>query len=281
MLEDAESETLDFIGSATTAMPVTTLAGRMAKRLQFSLREFRAERTAEAAFAYLRRTIEESGVFVLLLGNLGSHHTNIPLGIFRGFAISDPIAPLVVINDQDAKAAWAFTAMHELAHLWLGDTGVSGLEASGSREQYCSDVAGEVLLPTSELALIPKAMALDTAVAVISDFAKVRNVSRAMVAYRLLRVGIINKRLWMELSEYFLEEWLEFKQRQADKQRAAESGPNYYVVRRHRVGAALLGLVRRSLHEGSITYTKASKVLGVKPRNVDPLLYAGVMRGIQ
>jgi hypothetical protein len=102
-----------------------------------------------------------------------------------------------------------------------------------------------------------------------------------MVAYKLLRAGVINKPTWSELSAHFHKEWLAFRQRQTERQRASEGGPSYYVVRRHRVGPALLGLVRRSLDEGNITYTKASRVLGVKPRNVEPLLYSGVMRGVR
>jgi hypothetical protein len=49
-------------------------------------------------------------------------------------------------------------------------------------------------------------------------------------------------------------------------------GPNYYIVKRHRVGDALLGLMRRAIDEGTTTYTKAGRVLGVKPTNVEPLL---------
>jgi hypothetical protein len=93
-----------------------------------------------------------------------------------------------------------------------------------------------------------------------------------MVSYKLLRADMIPPLLWSELNARFRKEWLQFKQHQAEKQKALESGPNYYVVRRHRVGPALLGLVRRSLDDGVITYTKASRVLGVKPRNVEPLL---------
>jgi Zn-dependent peptidase ImmA (M78 family) len=129
------------------------------------------------------------------------------------------------------------------------------------------------------LASFPKVAAFKNAVSEISAFAEDRRVSRSMVAYKLLRAGIINRPMWSELSAHFHKEWLVFKQRQADRQKALGSGPSYYVVRRHRVGPALLGLVRRSLDEGNITYTKAGRVLGVKPRNVEPLLYAGSMRG--
>jgi Zn-dependent peptidase ImmA (M78 family) len=281
MTEDSESEPIGFVGSITTETPVNKLALLVAEQLQFSLREFQAEKTNEAAFAYLRMKIERSGVFVLLLGNLGSHHTNIPVEIFRGFALSDSIAPLIVINDRDSRAAWSFTALHELVHLWLGNTGVSGLEATSSIEQYCNDLAGEILLPTADLKSFPKLVTLDNAISEISAFAQDHRVSRAMVAYKLLRAGIINRSMWSELSADFNREWMALKQRKADAQKSSESGPDYYVVRRHRVGPALLDLVRRSLDEGNITYTKAGRVLGVKPTNVGPLLDSESVRGVR
>jgi hypothetical protein len=89
------------------------------------LTAFRAQGSPEAAFALLRSKVETAGVFVLLIGNLGTH-TAIDVAAFRGFALADNIAPFIVINDQDAKSAWSFTLLHELAHLWIGETGVSG-----------------------------------------------------------------------------------------------------------------------------------------------------------
>ena len=280
-LEDEEAENLAFIGSATMDVPVVVLATRIAEDVKFSLGAFRAEKNGDDAFGYLRSQIETAGIFVLLLGNLGSYHTNIPLEIFRGFAVADALAPMVVINDQDAKTAWSFTALHELAHLWLGSTGVSGGDPAIQIEQYCNDVAGEVLLPNAELKDFPKTESFDNTAAAISAFARERRVGRSMVAYKLYRVGSIAKPMWVTLSEHFRKEWLDTKQQLAEKQRETEGGPSYYVVRRHRVGDALLGLMRRALDEGAITYTKAGRVLGVKPTNVEPLLAAGSTRGIR
>jgi hypothetical protein len=42
------------------------------------------------------------------IGNLGGNHANIPVEIFWGFAIADPTAPFIVINDQDAHTASFF-----------------------------------------------------------------------------------------------------------------------------------------------------------------------------
>src|SRR5579872_71098 len=185
--EDAESEHLKFVGSANINLPAEALAENIVQEIEFSLREFRSQDSIEDAFAYLRSRIEESGIFVLLLGNLGSHHTDISVETFRGYAIADEIAPVVVVNDHDAKSAWSFTALHEVAHLWLGTTGISGFRPELRIERYCNDVAGEILLPSREhgdlarLRLKPSALLIED----ISRFANERKISRAMVAYKL------------------------------------------------------------------------------------------------
>ena len=278
LLEDTEAGALPFIGSAKPTTPAAELAARITKQLQFDLNTFRGKKTIEEAFAYLRQKAEASRIFVLLLGNLGSHHTNIPVETFRGFALADKIAPLVVINDNDALSAWSFTTLHEVAHLWLGETGVSDSAGSLPVEQYCSDAAAEILLPRADLEELVQigAATFDRMAEQVSRFADRRNISRAMVAYRLFRAGSINEKTWGALKERFFKEWLAHAEREALKQKSREGGPSYYVVRRHRIGKALLNLVGRSIGEGLLTYTKAARLLGVKARNVDPLLSGGV-----
>jgi Zn-dependent peptidase ImmA (M78 family) len=274
LLEDSDAERLEFIGSATYDVPEAELAQRIARRIKFNLNEFRRQDTIEDAFAYLRSRLEDAGIFVLLLGNLGSHHSNIPVDTFRGFALADDIAPLAVINDNDAASARSFTALHEVVHLWLGDTGVSGWTTEFAAEQYCSDVAALILLNPAELNELKGigALRLEQQVEQITRFAQSRKISRAMVAYRLFRTHTITRRNWDDLKRHFKESWLAHKEREALNKANKEGGPSYYVVRRHRIGKALLGLVDRSLGEGLLTYTKAARLLGVKARNVGPLL---------
>ena len=110
-----------------------------------------AEPTAENAFRLLRSRTEDAGVFVLLQGDLGSHHTAIDVEVLRGLAIADDVAPFVVINGNDSRAAWSFTLLHELTHLLPGQTGFSGVNSGTEIEEFCNNVAAEWLLPARTL----------------------------------------------------------------------------------------------------------------------------------
>lgn len=276
-LEDAEEAVvLPFVGSVKMGERIDEVCRLIRKTLAFDLDQFRRKRTVEDAFRYLRDQVEQIGVFVLLIGNLGSHHSNLSPDVFRGFALADKISPFIVVNDQDAKAAWSFTVLHELAHIFLGETGISGGAFEKKIERFCNDVASELLMPGEELEQWkPRIGNLKDLESDISNFANSKKISRAMVTYRLYTSGRITKELWETLSAHFRDLWL--KEKASIKQAAADAdgAPSYYVVRRHRLGNALVRIVKRTLDEGILTPTKAGRVLGVRPTNV-ALLVDGV-----
>src|SRR5215468_5016980 len=273
LVDDEEAKPLSFIGSMKLSDGVGAVLASIRQVIRIELSEFRAQASPESAFALLRSRVEAAGIFVLLMGNLGSHHTAIDVEVFRGFALADNVAPFVVLNDQDAPSAWSFTLIHELVHLWLGTTGVSGAFIDTKIEKFCNDVAGSFLLPANELPFVGVDLttAVETAAQRIGEFAEERNVSRSMVAYSLLRAGLLSDKTWRTLTGQFKSQWL--RSRDAKRERRKErAGPSYYVVRRHRLGPALLHFVSRSMSEGALSPTKAGQVLGVKPRSVTPLL---------
>ena len=145
VLEDEDdANPLEFVGSMEMAVGVPTIQASIVSTIDLSLAEFREQSSPELAFALLRSRAEAAGVFVLLMSNLGSYHTSIDLEAYRGFTLSDEIAPFIVINDQDSRAAWSFTLLHELTHLWLGQAGISGARAVQVIEQFCNDVGANI-----------------------------------------------------------------------------------------------------------------------------------------
>jgi len=272
--DDDDTHPLPFIGAQRVDSGVSAVVSSLQEVIGLTAEEFSAQHTVENAFALLRQKAESVGIFVLLIGNLGSHHSNLELETFRGFALADPLAPFIVLNDQDARSAWSFTLVHELAHLWIGETGVSNQGSETKVEKFCNDVAGEFLFPSALAAEVGVSLqtSVPDAYTKISEFAQTRNLGRSFVAYKLLRLNLLDKPTWSQLSQTFLDEWRSDRADRKEKAKAKDSGPNYYVVRRHRLGVALLNTVSRMLADGSLTPGKAGRVLGVKPRSVEPLL---------
>lgn len=264
-----EAPILPFVGSFDRKNGAEALATNIVATLGFNLQNFRR---APKAFAYLRECAEAAGIFVLLIGNLGSHHSALNVELFRGFALADPVAPFVVINDQDSEAAWCFTLLHELAHIWLGQTGVSGGAPRSAVEIFCNDVAGRILLPAAEIAQEEdlRAAPLAQVIAKIGEIATARQVSHSMVAYKLFRESLITHEQWSAATTLFRELWIRNRGAARDA-RSGEGGPDYYVVRRHRLGNRLIKLSRRMLADGSLSPSKAAAILGVKPNSVYPL----------
>ena len=277
LLDEEEAGPLPFIGSAKMKDGPTQVAASIERTLGFERETFRSHRNQGAAFAYLRGRVEATSVFVLLVDNLGSHHTTISAELFRGFALADEIAPFVAVNANDAKGAWSFTLVHELAHLWLGATGVSGQSVERKIERFCNDVASEFLVPAAELAglAIDPDAELARRKAAITAFAYDRNVSSTMIAYKLYTAGKITFGDFEVLRNAYRQDYLERKEAQRELGRKSDGGPSYHIVRRQRLGTALVSLVDRMMNAGALTTTKAGKVLGVKPRNVQGVIDAG------
>ncbi|NBC32913.1 MAG: ImmA/IrrE family metallo-endopeptidase [Alphaproteobacteria bacterium] len=274
--DDDDARRLAFVGSLRVTEPIPAAAETIRRSLGIAgdLPRPCGQNGAEEVFGVLRERVEALGVFVMLVGNLGSHHTTMSERIFRGFAIADDLAPFIVINDQDAKAARSFTLMHELVHVFVGSSGVSGAPSTvmpdtplARVERFCNDVAGEFLLPEASIGPVADDMS-----EAIADLASARGVSEAMVAYRFWRTNRISEETYRELAAMYAARWQQHRQRRREAARETEGGPSYYVVRKHRLGNALLGLVGRSLRANELTHTKAAKVLGVKPSSVEPLV---------
>ncbi len=274
LLEDEEIELHDFIGSKSARDSAVEIAQSIQSTIGFDLAKFRSG-NEESGFTYLRNCFERHGVFVVLLGNLGSYHSNISAMSFRGYAIADPIAPFIVVNDNDAPVAWSFTVLHEAAHLWLGKTGVSGSTEGARIERLCNEVAGLILLPRVDLQFLRDSRAnnFEKTLEFISEFASSRKVSRRMVAYQLLLLNKMDRQLYQRVSDRFFEDWQRSKEREKSNRSGTGGGPNRYVVLRHRLGHALVGLARRSFDRGALTPTKASRLLGVNAGAVRNFLH--------
>jgi len=149
--ESGASE-VEFVGSARPDASAKTIASDIRSWINLDNIPIRSK-NADQHLRTLIRRVESIGVLVLRSGVVGNN-TSRPLSVreFRGFSLSDRFAPLIFINSLDSKSAQSFTLMHELGHIWRGDSGISGglQQSSSGVETLCNKVAAEVLVPGSE-----------------------------------------------------------------------------------------------------------------------------------
>jgi len=265
LIDEDEEKRLDFIGKHTIDSGVKRVVNEIREVTNISLDDYRNQPTYKEAFRFLRQQTEKTGVYVLLKGNLGSYHSNIGLTAFRGFALSDDVAPFIVINDLDTESAWSFTLLHEMAHLILGKTGISGLYGDNQIEKFCNESASEFLLPKEEFDRFQvSSNDFDNIKIEISKYAFSKKLSSSHITYRLYKRGDITKSLWKKLHEFYNEKWLENREAVRIKNKLKEGGPNYYVVKNYKLGA-LVELVQRLTYSGALTTTKAGMLLDIKP----------------
>ncbi len=268
LIDEDEGFEVEFIGKCKVNQGIDHISQVIKEALKLNIEEYRSHQTYDDAFKYLRNRAEGAGIFVLLQGNLGSHHTNISVDAFRGFALSDNVAPFIIINDRDAKVAWSFTLLHEMVHLSLGQTGVSGDYAEKQIEKFCNDVASEILLPSTEFKdFKPTHLDFENIKEKISEYALLKKISNSHIVYRLYRAEIIDKNLWKQLSDFYHKQWRAIHDREKEKNRKSEGGPNYYVVKKYKLGA-LVTLAQRFAYSGTLSTTKAGLLLNMRPLKV-------------
>lgn len=150
-------ERIAFVGRFDPRTPPKIIAADIADVLGIAGMRASVSNWDSFLTAFVRKA-EAVGVLVFRSGVVESNNHR-PLNVreFRGFAISDQIAPLVFINSKDAKVAQIFTLAHELAHLWIGASGVSNPDYALSAEEQvnpidrvCDKVAVELLVPEDD-----------------------------------------------------------------------------------------------------------------------------------
>lgn len=250
---------LPFVGSASMQEAPDAVAQRLRETLRLSSEARRQLPSWTDALRQLIATAEDAGVMVMTSSVVGSNsHRKLDVGEFRGFALADALAPLVFLNGADSKAAQMFTLAHELAHVWLGATGVSDTQAGQVPEQiterWCNQVAAELLMPMEELrathqrhAPIPDE---------IQRLAREFKVSTLVALRRLFDAGYISQTALWQLYREEQERLRTLKER--------SSCGDFYRSLGARTSKRFARAILSSTLEGLTSFPDAFRMLGVR-----------------
>lgn len=245
---------VSIVGAATLRDDPEKIAERLRPQLGITAEERSEIPTWTDALRRLIERVEAAGVLVMVSGVVGSNNTRkLNPQEFRGFALSDEIAPVIFINGSDTKAAQIFTLGHELAHIALGQSVLSDATPravpSQAVEAWCNRFAAEFLVPKKELEEIPGTD--------LQSLARRFKVSTLAVLRRLFDVGRIPER------EYWSRFDLELE-RIRDIEARGGGGGNFYYTTMARAGRRLTRALIVSTLEGQSSFSETLRLLGFK-----------------
>lgn len=249
---------LPFVGSARLDTPVEEAAAQMRSILKFDLDQRRTCPTWTDALRRFVSQADELGILVMCSGVvMNNSHRHLNPEEFRGFAISDDLAPLVFINGADTKSAQMFTLAHELAHVWLGQSAVSDSDPSilprNEVENWCNRVAAEMLVP---LKVLSSELDRDADLALeISRLARCFKVSTLVILRRIHDAGGLSRHDFREAYRDELERIGRIPK---------GGGGNFYLMQAARVSKQFARCLVVSTLEGQTSFTEAFRLLGVK-----------------
>jgi Zn-dependent peptidase ImmA (M78 family) len=172
--------------------------------------------------------------------------------------MADSYAPLVFINGSDSKSAQMFTLAHEIAHIWLGTTGVSDSEAVDQpvqeAENWCNRVAAELLVPLATLRteFAPNSPLQSETKRLAGRF----KVSTLVLLRRIFDLGKITRD---QLREEYSNELARIEAISREK---GAGGGNFYLTLPVRVSKRFARALVVSTLEGQTLYRDAFRMLG-------------------
>ena len=213
---------------------------------------------------------EQNGIFISRTSFI---HTRLKLDKeeLQGFAIADPYAPFVFINSADWGAPQLFTLVHEIAHIWIAQTGISNnvdIEVKGKLhpvELYCNEVAANALIPEEVFDRISPDSFLTSRQ--VFRIAKMLGVSSFSLIYRALNLKTINLEQYRGLKRQATIEFKEFLAREKikkAKQKKNPGGPSPYLLKLNRNSRLFTQIVLDGFNGGRIEPNLASNLLSTK-----------------
>jgi Zn-dependent peptidase ImmA (M78 family) len=264
-------EPLDFVASFSKSDKIDEIeiAKNIRETLKLGCGWSRECKDWNEALKLLNDKIEDVGIVLIFNGIVGNNTSRkLLVKEFRGFVLSDKYAPLIFVNNSDAKAAQMFTVAHELAHLWLSaDGGIFNLGKmqSGVKEieVKCNKIAAEFLVPKSEFL-----KQWDEYRENFDDIAKHFKVSPIVCAIRALNLKLITKKCFDDFYKRYAEE--------LERRNKKNKGGDFYATQCYKIGKNLSAAIKNAVADGSLLYRDAYNLTGLYGKTFDKYFEEGV-----
>ena len=255
------AEPLGFVGAYTLDSSPRQVAEAMGDTLRLASDWASREPNWTDALRSLRDHVEHAGLLVVFNGIVGNNtRRTLDRDEFQGFALVDDYAPVVFVNSADFKAAQMFTLAHELAHVFVGQAGVSSFRSlqpsDHHTERLCDRAAAEFLAPADRLRAFWNAET--PAANPYQSVARRFKVSSLVAARRALDLNLINQ---TDFFKFYNSEYKDWERRRG--QQSESSGGDFWNTQRWRIGKNFGAAVVRAVREGRLPYREAYRLTGL------------------
>lgn len=250
LASEHELKELPFVGKFTirnnpeeVAADIEATIGKVTRSANFKT----YTNNLAAAFERIGILVFQNGV----LFNTNSKKLN-PC-MFRGFAIADKHVPAIFINTVDAESAQVFTLLHEIAHIWIKQDGVSNdnfINDTNRTEKFCNKVAANYLMPNEEFKKIWNQFIDNTDMDKLRELSKHFKVSRFVIAIKAFEDGLIYQDTINEVKKDSL-------------QKSNKNGGNFHNTLPQRFSKRLTNLIIRRAQSNQMLLRDAAEMLHV------------------
>ena len=218
VIEENNEDKLPFVGKFSTNNSPQFVADDILKVLNIDPLNYHSDNP-------IREWIEKAELNGIFISRTSFIHTKLRLDReeIQGFVISDPFAPFVFINSDDWNASQLFTLVHELAHIWIAESGISNeIESElinknefNSIELFCNQVAADALIPAQFIK--SRKTNIFNSLKEIFTVSKSLGVSSFAFLVRALNLNIIPLNIYQKLKTEAESEYKEFLKREEEK----------------------------------------------------------------
>ena len=240
---------------AQIRVPVSDLARRVREYLNVSIETQASWKTSTEALEIWRDRIEERGIFVFKDAFQDE--------FVDGFSLVHEEFPVIYLNNSRPPVRQIFSLLHELAHLLLGENGIThGINPEGEQiEVFCNEFAAEFLVPSEHLEpRLNFSQFDDNAIQELADYYKV---SRPVIMLKLVDRGAVSADDYRRKAEQWAKAFHDRSQK--------GSGGDYYNTRTVYLGYRYLELAFSRYHQGSCSIEELAEHLNVKVKNLPRL----------
>ncbi len=259
---DNNYESLSFVGDLKDFSKIKVEEGAEIIRRALSInKKWFKETNKSGVFRYWIDKIESNRVFIISTGFVKNNKRPIDVEVCKGFTLVDDMCPFIYINTNNLGGGRIFTLIHELVHVFVGNSiGVSYEPihpSSQPLENFCDQIASELLVPKRDFELIWNSI-FGSFTEKFTRIANIFHISKLVIAKKALDSKYI------ELADF----WNFYNQYTKTPYSKSKTG-NYWNSKPYEVSRKFFSFVDIALNQGKILPSNAYRLTNMKSKTYD------------